>query len=174
MPEVGEWNNDMAKNMMPLQDERDAFEDVVELDKSDLTSKAAGDMEDWRCAGFCQYLEKADAGAWQPSTSLGFCLKQVVKEQGHRTRSSSTSWDSKEKRRRRLPVCFHLLKGLDLFKQSNPVSETYTMDFLMDVCSCQPSLALFWVLLTVLETDWLRHRITTIWYLSVFCHKHFR
>ncbi|XP_076471077.1 peptidyl-prolyl cis-trans isomerase FKBP4-like [Babylonia areolata] len=35
MPEVGEWNNDMAKNMMPLQDERDAFEDGSEGDKKD-------------------------------------------------------------------------------------------------------------------------------------------
>nr|KAG5689470.1 hypothetical protein BaRGS_021017 [Batillaria attramentaria] len=27
MPEVGEWNNEMAKDMMPLQDEKAAFED---------------------------------------------------------------------------------------------------------------------------------------------------
>ncbi|KAK7099365.1 peptidyl-prolyl cis-trans isomerase FKBP4-like [Littorina saxatilis] len=36
MPEVGEWNNEMAKNMMPLQEERDAFEDIVETDKKDF------------------------------------------------------------------------------------------------------------------------------------------
>jgi hypothetical protein len=26
MPEIGEWNNEMAKGMMPLQDEQDAFD----------------------------------------------------------------------------------------------------------------------------------------------------
>lgn len=46
MPEVGEWNNDMAKDMMPLQDERDAFEDGVDGDKKDLSPRAGGTMED--------------------------------------------------------------------------------------------------------------------------------
>lgn len=36
MPEIGEWNNEMAKDMMPLQDEQDAFEDLCDIDKKDF------------------------------------------------------------------------------------------------------------------------------------------
>ena len=47
MPEVGEWNNEMAKDMMPLQEERDAFEDAADGDKKDLLPRPGGTMEDW-------------------------------------------------------------------------------------------------------------------------------
>ncbi|KAL8615622.1 hypothetical protein ACOMHN_026612 [Nucella lapillus] len=48
MPEVGEWNNDMARNMMPLQDERDAFEDTGDGDnnKKDASLVPDDSMED--------------------------------------------------------------------------------------------------------------------------------
>lgn len=46
MPEVGEWNNEMAKDMMPLQEERDAFEDIADGDKKDLSPRPSGTMED--------------------------------------------------------------------------------------------------------------------------------
>ena len=46
MPEVGEWNNEMAKDMMPLQEERDAFEDAADGDKKDLSLRPSGTMED--------------------------------------------------------------------------------------------------------------------------------
>lgn len=46
MPEVGEWNNEMAKDMMPLQEERDAFEDAADGDKKDLLPRPGGTMED--------------------------------------------------------------------------------------------------------------------------------
>lgn len=35
MPDIGEWNNDMAKGMMPLQEERAAFEEPMDLERKE-------------------------------------------------------------------------------------------------------------------------------------------